>query len=81
MLLELLWAYHTTWRNTTGLSPYDLVYGKIAIFPIEFKIKTLRMAMDVKLDVTEPQRSRLNQLHELDEKHITVVDKTTLIQW
>ena len=27
-LPEALWAYHTTWRNTTGFSPYDLVYGK-----------------------------------------------------
>ena len=35
-LLETLWAYHTTWRNTTGYSPYQLVFGKEAIFPIEF---------------------------------------------
>jgi hypothetical protein len=27
-LLEALWAYRTTWRNTTGFSPYELVYGK-----------------------------------------------------
>ena len=26
---EALWAYHTTWCNTTGFSPYDLVYGKV----------------------------------------------------
>ena len=40
---------------------------------------TLRMAMDVNLDVTEAQRSRLNQLNELDERRIAVVDQTTLI--
>jgi len=27
-LPEALWAYKTTWRNTTGHSPYELVYGK-----------------------------------------------------
>jgi len=27
-LLEALWAYRTTWRNTTGHTPYELVYGK-----------------------------------------------------
>eukprot|EP00253_Pinus_taeda_P013909 PITA_13909 len=27
-LLEALWAYKTTWRNTTEFSPYELVYGK-----------------------------------------------------
>jgi transposase InsO family protein len=39
-----LWAYLTTWHNTTGYSPYHLFYGKEPIFPIEFEIKTLRMA-------------------------------------
>ena len=50
-LPKALWAYRTTWRNTIGFSPYDLVYGKSAIFPIEFEIKTLKKAMEVKLDV------------------------------
>jgi hypothetical protein len=27
-LPEALWAYRTTWRNTTGFTPYELVYGK-----------------------------------------------------
>jgi hypothetical protein len=25
---EALWAYRTSWRNTTGHTPYELVYGK-----------------------------------------------------
>ena len=29
MLPEALWAYRTTWRNTTCFSPYDLMYGKV----------------------------------------------------
>jgi len=33
---EVLWAYRTTWRNTTGFSPYELVYGKSVVFPVEF---------------------------------------------
>ena len=52
-LLESLWEYRTTWCNTTGFSPYELVYGKSAIFPIEFEIKTLKTATEVNLDVTE----------------------------
>ena len=52
-LPEALSAYRTTWRDTTGFSPYDLVYGKSAIFPIEFEIKTLRTATELNLDVTE----------------------------
>ena len=33
-LPEALWAYRTTWMNTTGHTPYELVYGKQAPFPI-----------------------------------------------
>ena len=31
-----LWAYTTTWRNTNGHSPYELVYEKQILLPIEF---------------------------------------------
>ena len=77
---EALWAYCTTWHNTIGFSPYDLVYGKSSIFPIEFEIKTLKMATEVNLDVTEAQERRLNQLNELDENRLVAVDQTMLIQ-
>jgi transposase InsO family protein len=35
-LPEALWAHQTTWRNTTGHTHYELVYGKQVIIPIEF---------------------------------------------
>ena len=78
-ILEALWAYRTTWCNTTGFSPYDLVYGKSIVFPIEFEIKALKTTMELNLDVTESQKRRLNQLNELDEKRLDGVDHTVLI--
>ena len=39
---EALWAYRTTWRNTTGHSPYELVYGKQSCSPLSFKSKLSR---------------------------------------
>ena len=44
-LPEALWAYKTTWRNKTGHSPYELVYGKEVLLPIEFQVKTFKMAV------------------------------------
>ena len=64
---EAFWAYRTTWRNTTGYSPYQLVFGKEPIFPIEFKIQTLRTAQEIGLDLNEAQTNRLQQINELDE--------------
>ena len=77
---ESLWAYRTTWHNTTGFSPYDLVYGKSVVFPIEFEINTLKTATEVNLDVTEAQKRRLNKLNKLDENQLAAVDQTLLIQ-
>jgi transposase InsO family protein len=58
-LHEAVWAYRTTWRNTTGFSPYELVYGKSLVFPIEFEIKTLRTASTTNLYFTMAQKAKL----------------------
>ena len=49
-LPEALSAYITTWKNTTGFSPFKLVYGKSLLFPIEFEISMLNITMEVGLD-------------------------------
>jgi hypothetical protein len=64
---EALWAYKTTWRNTTGHTPYELVYGKQVLLPIEFQVKTFRIAMQLGMDLDEAQKQRILQLNELDE--------------
>eukprot|EP00253_Pinus_taeda_P017426 PITA_17426 len=79
-LPEALWAYRTTWRSTTGYSPYHLVFGKQPIFPIEFDIQTLRTAQEVGLDLSEAQKNRLQQINELDETRLSALENTTLIQ-
>ena len=67
-LPKVLWVYHITWQNTTSFSPYELVCGKTATFPIEFEIQTLRTALELNMDLDEAQKQRLNQLNKLDEK-------------
>eukprot|EP00253_Pinus_taeda_P016168 PITA_16168 len=80
ILPEALWAYKTTQRSTTGYSPYQLVFGKQLIFPIEFEIQTLRTTQEVGLDLTEAQINRLQQINELDEIKLSALQNTTLIQ-
>jgi hypothetical protein len=53
-LLEALWAYRITWRNTIGHTPYELVYGKQVLLPIEFQIKTFRIVVQVGMNLDEP---------------------------
>eukprot|EP00253_Pinus_taeda_P002632 PITA_02632 len=66
-LPEASWAYRTTWRNTTGHSPYELVYGKEVLLPIEFQVKTFKMAVQLGMNLSEAQKHRMEQLNELDE--------------
>jgi transposase InsO family protein len=49
--LEALWAYITTRRTITDHTPYELVYGKHVLFPIEFQVKTFRSAMQLGMDL------------------------------
>jgi hypothetical protein len=79
-LPEALWAYRTTWRNTTRFSPYELVYGKSVVFPVEFEIKTLRTVVVFNLNLTGEQTARLQQLNELEEKRLDAIQQTTIIQ-
>ena len=66
-LLEALWAYRITWRNTIGHTPYDLVYEEQVILPIEFQVKTFHMAVQLGMDLEEAQKQRILQINELDE--------------
>jgi hypothetical protein len=66
-LLEDLWAYKTTWRNTTGHTPYELVYGKQVLLPIEFQVRTFCITAELGLKLYEAQKQRALQLNELDE--------------
>jgi hypothetical protein len=38
------------------------------------------MAQEIRLDLTKEQKQRLQQLNELDEAHLSVVERTTTIQ-
>eukprot|EP00253_Pinus_taeda_P022113 PITA_22113 len=73
-------AYNTTWKTTTGLTPYELVYGKKALLSIAFEYNTLRMTSQLDLDLTKAQQERLLQLNGLDEFRMQALLHTEVIQ-
>eukprot|EP00253_Pinus_taeda_P001793 PITA_01793 len=79
-LPEALWAYRTTWRNKTGHSPYELVYGKEVLLPIEFQVKTFKIAVQLGMNLSEAQKHRMEQLNELDEIRQDEILRTDLVQ-
>ena len=66
-LHEALWAYRITWKNSIGFTPYQLVYGKQVLLPIEFQLHTFKLAADLGKDLSKAQKERIMQLNQLDE--------------
>lgn len=63
-----------------GHTPYELVYEKEVLFPIEFQVKTFKMAVQLGMNLSEAQKHRLEQLNELDEIRQEAVQRTDLVQ-
>eukprot|EP00253_Pinus_taeda_P018179 PITA_18179 len=79
-LKDALWAYRIMWKNTTGFTPYQLVYGKEVMLPIEFQIHTFKMVADLGIDLDEAQQERIQQLNQLDEMRQQAEETTLLMQ-
>ena len=79
-LLESLWAYRTTTRTPTGMTPYSLVYGGEAVLPLEIQIASLRVAIHEKLTEDEAAKLRLSELDNLEEKRLQALQNLEAYQ-
>ena len=79
-LPKVIWAYRTTWKNTTGYNPYELVYGKQVLLLIEFQIKTFWTAAEIGMNLSKAQQQWLNQINELDEMRQDALQHTYMVQ-
>ena len=79
-LLEALWDYRTTWRNTAGFTPYELVYDKHVLLPIELQVNTFRTTAQLGIDLSDAQKHRISQLNEMDEIRQDTVQHIILVQ-
>ena len=66
MLFSTLWAYHTSMKDATTFTPFQLVYGLEATLPIECEIPSLKLAIEL-LPSTTLVEECLLYLEHLDE--------------
>ena len=66
MLFLTLWADRTSVKTATSFTPFNLVYGLEAIFPIECEIPSLKLVVQL-LPETSALEERLMELERLDE--------------
>ncbi|CAL2236864.1 unnamed protein product [Prunus armeniaca] len=74
-LSETLWAYRTSKRKATGLTPYALTYGHDAILPMEIVVQSLRIAHQHNLTGEDYSRVILLELEGLDASRIDTLNK------
>ena len=66
MLFLALWAYRTSVKSATGLTPFQLVYGLESILPIECEIPSLKLVVEL-LPNTSAEEECLLYLMQLEE--------------
>ena len=50
MLYPALWAYRTMVKTATDFSSYHLMHGVESVLPVECKIPSLKIAVDILLE-------------------------------
>ena len=57
-----LWAYRTSFRTSTRVTLYSLVYGMEAVLPVEIEMGSLRVALEQQIFETEWAQSLMMSL-------------------
>lgn len=79
-LPAVLWAYRTTYKVTTGHTPFQLMYAQEAMVPAEYTVPSLWVAVENRLGDTESMNARLDGLVKLDERRLMAQWATEVAQ-
>lgn len=75
-----LWAFWTSHKVTTGLTPFRLTYGLEAVVLMEFMVPSLRIAVEERLPMEESRKERIHELLTLEEERQTSILVVETIQ-
>ena len=74
ILSEILWAYRTSKRDSTEVSPYSLTYGQDVVLPMEVVVPSLRVSRQNDLNPQEYSEAMIMELEALDGKRLQALD-------
>ncbi|XP_050211546.2 uncharacterized protein LOC126661726 [Mercurialis annua] len=74
ILSEALWAYRTSRRNATGVSPFMLTYGHDAVLPMEVVVRLLRVAKQNHLTPEDYNETMMMELENLEEGRLQALN-------
>ena len=65
---RIVWAYHTTPQSTTRETPFSLLYGSDAMFPVEIKESSPRLQNFMGEESNEERKVNLDLLDKVMEE-------------
>ncbi|XP_058185752.1 uncharacterized protein LOC131302976 [Rhododendron vialii] len=74
LLSEALWAYRTSKKEATNITPYMLVYGHDPVLPMDVAVKSARIAYQNGLTPADYTQAMLMELEDLDEVRLAALD-------
>ena len=74
LLSDALWAYRTSKKGATGVTPYMLVYGHDAVLPMEITVRSARLAFQNDLTPADYSQAMLMELEDLDDLRLKAFD-------
>ena len=74
MLSEVLSAYRTSKKSSTGVTPFMLTYGHDAMLPMKVIIRSARRAIQNYLELINYNEAMIAKLEELDEVRLCALD-------
>ncbi|XP_056167311.1 uncharacterized protein LOC130138162 [Syzygium oleosum] len=75
LLSTVLWAYRTSRRSSTGVSPYMLTYGQEAVLPVEITVQSLRVKLQGGMSKEEYDELMYENIDELGESRVIALEK------
>jgi transposase InsO family protein len=79
-LYSAVFAYNTTWKKTTGRTPYFLVFGVDVLQEIELEVETYRVMASEYGEQEEDLEDRFSQIDELEEHRRDSLELTIATQ-
>ena len=74
MLKYALWVDRVMTKKSIGTSPFQLVYGVDAIFPIRLSFLVINLMQDIKEEPNEVNR-RMLQIVQLQQEREALIEK------
>ena len=70
ILSETLWAFRTSKRSSTGVSPFSLTHGQDVVFPMEVVVSSLRVFKPNDPTPQEYSETMMMKLESADNRRI-----------